>query len=227
KTASGYEVLVDKGLNREGMLQAAQGKDFMDYAKGVVNKGESYLLENDGTKTTDWFDAIAQLKAQAALQGEDWYDYDNFALKAYADPAPPSTAIVPDLSDKSEADAVAALGAVGFVGKAGEPAYSDTIAAGRVMGQDVAAGVEAEKGSTVTYILSLGKKPATPPSVDPAGPPTGGDPSMKGPLASTGDSAGSRVGLASLGLLLACGALATARMRMRKVASDEGKIPRL
>ncbi|MEG1360815.1 MAG: lectin like domain-containing protein, partial [Clostridia bacterium] len=134
KTASGYEVLVDKGLNREGMLQAAQGKDFMDYAKGVVNKGESYLLENDGTKTTDWFDAVAQLKAQAALQGEDWYDYDNFALKAYADPAPPSTAIVPDLSDKSEADAVAALGAVGFVGKAGEPAYSDTIAAGRVMG---------------------------------------------------------------------------------------------
>ncbi|MEG1494428.1 MAG: lectin like domain-containing protein [Gordonibacter sp.] len=218
KTAAGYDMLVDRSLNKAGMEHLrAQGIGYNKYAVGVVNKGESYSFNTQSGTWDDWADGIAEIKAAAAQQGpgSNIFDYDNFALKAYADPLPPTTAIVPDLGNLTEAEALAALGKVGFQGKAGEAAYSDTVEAGRVMGQDVPAGMEKEEGSTITYLLSLGKKPVAP-VVPETTTPTGGQSGAKGPLASTGDASSSATGAASLGVLLACGTLAMAGACLRR-----------
>lgn len=53
----------------------------MIYATGVVNPGESYAL--DGGKWVDWTDELAEL--HKANPGMASYEYDNFALKAFAD----------------------------------------------------------------------------------------------------------------------------------------------
>lgn len=63
---------------------------------------------------------------------------------------------VPSLTGKSQADAESALAAAGLVGSASEE-YSDT-AAGTVIFQSPDSGKEVEKGTTVSYVVSLGPK---------------------------------------------------------------------
>ena len=63
---------------------------------------------------------------------------------------------VPFLTGKSQADAESALAAAGLVGSASEE-YSDT-AAGTVISQSPDSGKEVEKGTTVSYVVSLGPK---------------------------------------------------------------------
>lgn len=63
---------------------------------------------------------------------------------------------VPNLVGSSQTDAEAALSALGLVGSVSEE-YSDK-AAGTVISQDPASGKEVAKGSTVSYVVSLGKK---------------------------------------------------------------------
>ena len=63
---------------------------------------------------------------------------------------------VPPLTGKSQADAESALAAAGLVGSASEE-YSDT-AAGTVISQSPDSGKEVEKGTTVSYVVSLGPK---------------------------------------------------------------------
>lgn len=145
-------------------------QNYQRYAVDIVNEGESFLQENGSW--TDWTVCIEQLRQAAiAAEGGDFYDYDNFAIKAYADPLDtpiPNTAIVPDLTALTETEALAALEQAGLSGIAGAAGYSDTIAAGRVMGQDIAAGTEVNQGSTVTYRLSLGTDPGANPVENPS-----------------------------------------------------------
>lgn len=170
---SNYEIVVDRAINRAGMDYLNEQHpelDYQRYAVGIVNEGESFLQENG--LWTDWTVCIEELRqATIAAEGGDFYDYDNFAIKAYADPldAPvPNTSIVPDLSALTETEALAALEQAGLSGIAGAAGYSDTIAAGRVMGQDIAAGTEVNQGSTVTYHLSLGTDPGASPVENPS-----------------------------------------------------------
>lgn len=211
-----YEVLTDKATNRQGMEE-----DDIIYSVGVVNPGESYLFE-DGA-WTDWSDSVDAIKAAAAATPEgDVFDYDNFAIKAYADPMgePPihEATSVPDLAGLTEAEALAALERAGLRGEAGEAEYSDTVEAGRVARQDTPAGTEADRGYLVTYFLSLGKDPATAAPVKPA---SDGKPSSTAPdpkrLASTGDDAiPVTAGLATVAALGACTAAAAFAARRRK-----------
>lgn len=67
---------------------------------------------------------------------------------------------VPDLRNRSSADAKSALAAVGLVGSASQD-YSDTVAAGNVISQSPESGTSVEKGSTVSYVVSLGPKTQT------------------------------------------------------------------
>ena len=67
---------------------------------------------------------------------------------------------VPDLRNKTAAEAEAALAAVGLVGSASED-YSDSVAAGNVISQDPGNGTTVEKGSTVSYVVSLGGRTQT------------------------------------------------------------------
>ena len=64
-------------------------------------------------------------------------------------------ATVPDIRGMSAADAEAALSAEGLVGSASED-YSDTVEAGKVISQDVDPNSEVDKGTTVSYVVSLG-----------------------------------------------------------------------
>lgn len=210
---SGYEVIVDRAVNKNGMP-----KDSIIYSVGVVNPGESYLLEEGAW--SDWSAEVADMKAEAAANGEDFFDYDNFAIKAYADPmgAPPihEAVNVPDLTGLTEADALAALEQVGLRGQAGAPEYSDTVEPGRVLRQDTEAGAEVDKGYLVTYVLSLGKDPAAvaPPSNEKPVNPTS---LAKKSLASTGDATlpfvAALTGFAAMAALVAAG---SARARERK-----------
>ena len=64
-------------------------------------------------------------------------------------------ATVPDIRGMSAADAEAALSAEGLVGSASED-YSDTVEAGKVISQGVDPNSEVDKGTTVSYVVSLG-----------------------------------------------------------------------
>ena len=66
-------------------------------------------------------------------------------------------ATVPDLRNKSAADAEAALAAAGLTGSVSEE-YSDSVAEGNVISQSPSPGDRVEKGSTVSYVVSLGQR---------------------------------------------------------------------
>jgi len=68
----------------------------------------------------------------------------------------PSDATIPDVAGQSLAAAQSALQAAGF--RIGGPEYrsSDSVPSGRVIGTEPAGGTSAEKGSTVTVIVSTG-----------------------------------------------------------------------
>ena len=95
KLGAGYEVVVDKAINHAGMTfinrfvsgpMTSLDSHYNRYAVGIVNEGESYT--GWGDEWEDWSATVAQLKAAESAQTgmEPLYDYDNFGIKAYADP---------------------------------------------------------------------------------------------------------------------------------------------
>ena len=72
---------------------------------------------------------------------------------------------VPDLSDMTASEARSALQKVGLKYDAGAAEHSDTVAENHVLRQDPAAGTKADKGSSVTYILSAGVEQVAVPDV--------------------------------------------------------------
>lgn len=75
----------------------------------------------------------------------------------------PVLVTVPDVVGETQAAGTADLEAVLFV-VAVATAYSSVVAAGTIISQSPAAGVNAVQGSTVTITVSLGEAPVTPPS---------------------------------------------------------------
>ncbi|MCR5641046.1 MAG: Stk1 family PASTA domain-containing Ser/Thr kinase [Lachnospiraceae bacterium] len=69
------------------------------------------------------------------------------------------TVTVPDVTNKSQADATNALAAVGLTVSGTTENYSDSIAAGNVISQNVSPGSTVDKGSGVAIEISKGKKP--------------------------------------------------------------------
>lgn len=146
------------------LIKRAVGKQFAErlslknYAVGIVNKGESFVRQ--ASEWSDWTESISDLQASEVAQvGVQVYEYDNFPIKVYGIPLP---ALAPNLTGLTEVEALTALEAAGLKGMAGAPEYSDAVAEGLVISQDVAAGSEVEPGSTVVYVLSLGKQPVDP-----------------------------------------------------------------
>jgi serine/threonine protein kinase/beta-lactam-binding protein with PASTA domain len=72
---------------------------------------------------------------------------------------------VPNVVGKSETKAIAALSADGLTAKAGDSEYSDTVAKGHVISTDPSANTIVNKGSEVTYVLSLGPEQVDVPDV--------------------------------------------------------------
>jgi serine/threonine-protein kinase len=78
--------------------------------------------------------------------------------------APPAAGTVPDLSGLSGDQASDAVAAAGFKPKVVRQTNAD-VAAGFVIDQNPAAGVQAAPGSTVTIVVSSGPAPVEVPSV--------------------------------------------------------------
>lgn len=72
---------------------------------------------------------------------------------------------VPDVTGKSEAKAVAALTAAGLTATAGDSENSDTVAKGKIISTDPSANTLVDKGSKVTYVVSLGPEQNSVPDV--------------------------------------------------------------
>ena len=72
---------------------------------------------------------------------------------------------VPTLKNLSEKEAKSRLKEVGLKYKKSGEKYSDSVEKGKVISQDVKAGKKIEKNSTVSVVISKGKKPA--PKADP------------------------------------------------------------
>ena len=72
---------------------------------------------------------------------------------------------VPDVTDRSEADAEKSLQAAKLTVVHGEAAYSDDVEEGNVISSDPVAGTEVEEGTEVTIVISLGAEPATVPDL--------------------------------------------------------------
>lgn len=79
-----YQVPMHRDVNEAGIQK--WGDAVTTYVTAVVNEGESFLLR--GETWSDWATEVAQGKQSGWL--EPAYDYDNFALKAYADAAEPA-----------------------------------------------------------------------------------------------------------------------------------------
>ena len=72
---------------------------------------------------------------------------------------------VPNVVDRSEADAEKILQDANLKVTKGEPQYSDTIAEGNVISSDPTAGTEVDEGTSVTIVVSLGKEEVTVPNL--------------------------------------------------------------
>ncbi|WP_165248777.1 lectin like domain-containing protein [Adlercreutzia sp. ZJ141] len=94
-----YLVQLDKGINRLGWERLIEDDPDLKgvltkYSCGIVNPGESYSIttEDSGELTEDLFDIVAELKASNPGDEDDIpsdsFDYDNFPIKAYANPVP-------------------------------------------------------------------------------------------------------------------------------------------
>jgi beta-lactam-binding protein with PASTA domain/serine/threonine protein kinase len=72
---------------------------------------------------------------------------------------------VPDVTGKSASKAESQLSKQGLTAQQGDSEYSDTVAKGQVISTDPTAGTMVDKGSTVTYVVSLGSQQSDVPDV--------------------------------------------------------------
>lgn len=72
---------------------------------------------------------------------------------------------VPDIRNKNESDARAALSGVGLNAGTVSEAYSDSVSAGNVISQSYSAGTTVEAGTSVDFVLSLGRQKASVPNI--------------------------------------------------------------
>jgi len=68
---------------------------------------------------------------------------------------------VPDIKGASEASALELLKAKGLTGSKSGEEYSDTVPAGSIIRQGTDANTEVTKGTTISYVVSLGPEPST------------------------------------------------------------------
>jgi len=82
---------------------------------------------------------------------------DNMTVTLYVSTGPEAVLVkVPDITNRSEADAQKLLEEAGLEVGQVSTAYSDTVPEGYVLSQAVAEGTEVEEGSSVDFTLSLG-----------------------------------------------------------------------
>lgn len=121
RDASGlYQMNLNVGLNYEGWQGFGMLFGSSSYSKAVVNEGESYLYMDGLSELglaegwNDWVDVIPVYQSVSGEYGS-WLDYDNFSIKAYADPLTDAVAF-PDVSaDDWFADAVTYVAARGIM----------------------------------------------------------------------------------------------------------------
>lgn len=120
RDASGlYQMNLNAGFNETGWEGFGQLFGIPSYSKAVVNEGESYIFMNGLSELglaegwNDWADVIPVYQSVSGEYGS-WMDYDNFSIKAYADPL--TDIAFPDVADGDWfADAVTYVAARGIM----------------------------------------------------------------------------------------------------------------
>lgn len=216
-----HTILLDQAPNKANYDAAHEaGYQLDEYAVGIVNPGESFLVDKDGKGWEDLHDIVYGEDGLAVMNPS--FDYDNFAIKAYGYPTGIENVETPGIVSMSEADALAALEAAGLAGEKTGEEYSATVPAGCVISQDPAQGVPVAVGSTVHYVLSSGPAPAEPETPAEPGGSTAPEnkpnnkPGKSGAFAKTGDPLAPFAATAGMLALGSAGAYAAARARQRK-----------
>ena len=80
-----YQIPMHRSFSKA--MAEKTGSPLKIYATGVINQGESFAL--DGGAWVDWTEELAEIRKMDS--GTASYEYDNFALKAFADEVDPFT----------------------------------------------------------------------------------------------------------------------------------------
>jgi len=120
----------------------------------------SVALLTTGTISQAYSSTVAAgyVISQSPAAGTEVTTYSAVDLTVSLGPEP-SYVTVPDVTNMIQAAAQSALASVGLTVGTITQSYSDTVAAGYVIGQSPAAGTSMESGSAVSLVISLGPEP--------------------------------------------------------------------
>ena len=120
-----------------------------------------------GTVTETYDDTVAEgyVVDQSPNANREVAEGSQISFRISKGKEPAATVTVPDLSGKTVDEAEKLLNAQQLKGKAGGTENSDTVEAGKICRQDVAANSSAKAGDTITYYVSLGVGEITVPNV--------------------------------------------------------------
>lgn len=127
-----------------------------DEAKAELKKHDLGIRKANEEEPSNEY-AKGEIKSQDPGEGERVAKNSTVTVVISSGEAAEKTT-VPNVVDKSEADAEKMLQDAKLKVTKGEPQYSDTIAEGNVISSDPAAGAEVDEGTSVTIVVSLGKE---------------------------------------------------------------------
>ena len=134
-----------------------------DEAKAELKKHDLGIRKANEEEPSNEY-AKGEIKSQDPGEGERVAKNSTVTVVISSGEAAEKTT-VPNVVDKSEADAEKMLQDAKLKVTKGEPQYSDTIAEGNVISSDPAAGAEVDEGTSVTIVVSLGKEEVTVPDL--------------------------------------------------------------
>ena len=139
---------------------------------GLTKDQAIAAIEKDGHFTyggcTEQYDStIAEgyVVDQSPNQGREFAEGTSITFTVSKGPEPAASVTVPDLTNMTVEEAEAELTKYKLKGKSGNSKSSDSVEAGRVCDQSVAAGTTAKAGDTITYYLSSGAEQIEVPDV--------------------------------------------------------------
>ncbi len=130
----------------------------------TINEDDFFEL---GEVTTEYSDTVERGKVmdQNPDPGKKAERGTTISLVISDGPEPKETVEVPDLTNKTSAEARKLLEERGLVAVNGDPVNSETVEKGKVAEQSPKAGTSAKEGDTVTYHISMGAEEVAVPDV--------------------------------------------------------------
>ena len=150
--------------NEEDMVEVPDVRGMTyDEAKDELNKYELGIKKASAEEPSNDY-AKGEIKSQDPGEGEKVEKNTTVTVVISSGEAAEKVQ-VPNVVDRSEADAEKLLQDAGLKVTHGKAQYSDSIAEGNVISSDPAAGTEVDEGASVTIVVSLGKESVKVPDI--------------------------------------------------------------